>query len=426
MARIARPLLCLGTVCFVAVVAFAQTSSTPARTASSAAIDQTLERAVAQHDVPGVVALVVDRRGVLYQKAVGVADAGTGRPIAADAVFRIASMTKPITSIAAMQLIEQHRLSLDDAASKYLPELGKIPVVTSFDAQSGRYTTSPPSHPVTIRHLMTHTSGFGYGFTSPITRDFKPRADDPLASLTPSMPGGTAPLLFEPGSQWVYGTSTDWLGRVVEQVSGQTLDAFLRAHVLDPLRMTDTTFAVPEPARPRVPAVHRRATGDAFASTPATFPTPTSFSGGGGLSATAADYGRFIRMVLNDGTLDGARIVTAETIRAMSSNQIGKLGVRALKSAQPQLSADFTFINDDRDKWGLGFLISTEPAAGKRAPGSLSWGGINNTWFWIDPANGIGGVFMSQLLPFADGRVLSTYDAFERAVYAAFGGAARR
>jgi CubicO group peptidase (beta-lactamase class C family) len=338
-----------------------------------------------------------------------------------DAVFRIASMTKPVTSIAAMQLVEQRQLSLDDPAARYLPEIAQIPVITSFNAATGAYTTAPPSHPVTVRQLMTHTSGFGYGFTSAITRDFKPRAGDTFGVLNPAIAGGPSPLLFEPGTRWWYGTSTDWLGRIIERTSGQPLDAYFRSHVLDPLRMSDTAFVVPEAARARVVAVHRRGADGAFAATAATFQAPASFSGGGGLSSTAADYARFIRMVLNRGTLDGVRVVSPETIRMMSTNQIGDVNVRALKSAQPELSADFTFVNDGRDKWGLGFLISVQPPSARRAAGSLSWAGIDNTWFWIDPSTGLGGVFMSQLLPFADPRVLSAYDAFEGAVYTTFG-----
>ncbi len=396
----------------------------PARGPSSAtaAIDSALEKAVEQHDIPGVVAIVVDRHGVLYSKAVGMADTRSGTPMATDTVFRIASMTKPVTSIAAMQLVEQRKLSLDDPASKYLPEIASVPVITSFSADTGAYTTAPPSRPVTIRHLLTHTSGFGYGFTSAITRDFKPRAgEETFGVLNPPIAGGAAPLLFEPGTQWWYGTSTDWLGRIVERLSGQTLEAYFRGHILDPLGMSETTFVVPERAHGRVAAVHTRGRDDVFTATPAAFQTPASFSGGGGLSSTAGDYARFIRMVLNDGTLDGVRVVSADTIAAMSSNQIGDVTVRALRSAQPQLSADFTFVNDRRDKWGLGFLISVQPPPGRRAPGSLSWAGINNTWFWIDRAGGIGGLFMSQMLPFADARVLAAYDAYERAVYGAFG-----
>ena len=378
----------------------------------TAALDTGLRAAVERKDVPGVVALVTNRERVLYQGAFGVADVATGRPFAPDALFRIASMTKPVTSVALMQLVEQGRLSLDDPAEKYLPELVGLKVIESFDAKTGDYKVRPVSKPPTVRHFLTHTSGLGYPFTSATIRDFKPRAGE-------TYPFG-GPLLFDPGERWHYGTSTDVSGKLVEAISGQKLEDYFREHIFTPLKMNDTSYNVPEAKGPRLVAQQQRG-GERMDGTielqkpqpPLTIASPI---GGGGLASTADDYGRFVRMLLNGGALDGARVLKAETVALMGQNHIGAVSVPALKTALPR-SADFTFIDDGRDKWGLGFLITTNQVPGKRSPGSLSWGGINNTFFWIDPTRGIGGVIMMQYLPFADAKALATYDTFERGAY---------
>lgn len=379
---------------------------------ASAAIDASLRGAVERNDVPGVVALVTDRERVLYQGAFGVADVSTGRPLTSDALFRIASMTKPITSVALMQLLEQDRIGLDDPAEKYLPELKRLKVIESFDAATGDYRLRPPSRPATVRHFLTHTSGLAYPFTSAVWRDLRPRAGD-------GFPYG-GPLLFDPGERWYYSTSTDVVGRLVEVVSGQKLEDYFREHIFAPLRMDDTSYSVPDAKGPRVVAQQQRAgahmDGAVESQNPQAGLTVASPIGGGGLASTAEDYGRFVRMFLNGGTLDGARALKAETVALMGQNHIGAVSVPAMQSALPR-SADFTFIADGRDKWGLGFLITVDQVPGKRSPGSLSWGGINNTYFWIDPARGIAGVLMMQYLPFADAKALAVYDAFERGAY---------
>jgi len=379
---------------------------------ASAALDASLRGAIEAKDVPGVVALVTDRERVLYQGAFGVADVATGRPLAQDALFRIASMTKPVTSVALMQLVEKGRVSLDDPAEEYLPELKGLQVVASFDPATGAYTLRAPAQPPTVRHFLTHTSGLAYAFTSAIWRDLKPRAGD-------TFPFG-GPLLFDPGERWHYSTSTDVCGRLVEVVSGEKLEDYFRAHIFAPLKMDDTSYNVPEAKGPRLVAQQQRGGERMDGAIELQKPQPpltiASPIGGGGLASTADDYGRFVRMLLNGGTLDGARVLSAETVALMGQNHIGAVSVPALKSALPR-SADFTFIADGRDKWGLGFLITTDQVPGKRSPGSLSWGGINNTFFWIDPARGIAGVIMMQYLPFADAKALATYDTFERGAY---------
>jgi methyl acetate hydrolase len=375
----------------------------------SGPLDAALRKAVDDKAIPGVVAMATDRQRTLYQGAFGMADMATGRALTADALFRIASMTKAITTTAAMQLVEQGRFGLDDPVEKYLPAFARMQVFESFDPATGAYRLHPATRIATVRHLMTHTSGLGYGFTSATVRDFKPRAgeDYPLG-----------PLLFEPGERWHYGTSTDWLGRLVEAVSGRPLDEYFRLRVLEPLGMADTFYNVPADKQARLVAVHHRgADGAIVTDTVQPAPTVNPIIGGGGLSSTASDYIRFVRMILNDGQLDGARILKADTVEAMSRNQIGSIGVPALKTALPGRSDDFSFVADGRDKWGLGFLITVDQVPGKRSAGSLSWGGIYNTYFWIDRTRGVAGVILTQFLPFADRKALAAYDTFERGVY---------
>jgi len=380
--------------------------------AGSAGIDAALRAAVERNDVPGVVALVVNRDRVLYQGTFGVADVDTKRPLRADALFRIASMTKPVTSLALMQLVEQGKLALDDPADKYLPELAGLKVIESFDPATREYKVRPVSKRPTVRHFLTHTSGLAYPFTSAIWRDFKPKAGEVYPF------GG--PLLFEPGERWHYSTSTDVVGRLVEVISGQKLEDYFREHIFAPLKMTDTSYNVPAAKATRlVPAQQRagdRMDGAVVLQSPQPGLSIANPIGGGGLASTAADYGRFVRMLLNGGELDGVRVLKSGTVALMGENHIGAVNVPALKSALPR-SADFTFIADGRDKFGLGFLITRDQAPGKRSPGSLSWGGINNTYFWVDPNRGIAGVILMQYLPFADAKALAVHDAFERATY---------
>jgi methyl acetate hydrolase len=372
-------------------------------------IDAAMSQAVERKDFAGVVVMAADRKGVIYQGAFGVADIAEASALKPDALFRIASMTKAITSTAAMQLVEQGRFAIEDPVEKYLPQFANVMVFESFDPATGAYRLKPATRPVTVRHLLTHTSGLGYPFTSAILRDFKPRAGE-------DYPVG--PLLFEPGERWHYGTSTDWVGRLVEKVSGVSLEDYFRQHIFTPLGMPDTFYFVPKDKQARLVTVNHRLADGSMVKDAAQQPT-SGFTpvGGGGLTSTASDYIRFTRAFLNGGELDGGRVLSAKTVALMSENQIGPLGVPALATAIPERSNDFSFVAAGRDKWGLGFLITTDAVPGKRSAGSLSWGGINNTYYWLDPARGITGVIMMQFLPFADPKALAAYDAFERGVY---------
>jgi CubicO group peptidase (beta-lactamase class C family) len=239
-------------------------------------------------------------------------------------------------------------------------------------------------------------------------RDFKPREGE-------SYPVG--PLLFDPGERFFYGPSTHWVARLVAAISDQPFDAYFRERIFAPLQMPDTSYNVPPEKLERLAVIHQREVSGEITKLPTQQGAVVEPRGDGGLRSTADDYVRFMRMVLNDGTLDGARILSPESIAAMSRNQIGTLGVPAQKSAQPERSADFNFIADGRDKWGIGFLLTADSVPEKRSAGSLSWAGINNTYFWIDRNRGVAGVILMQLLPFADPNALAVYDVFERAVY---------
>jgi CubicO group peptidase (beta-lactamase class C family) len=380
----------------------------PARP-SSAAIDAVLAGAVARGEVPGAVAMATDRRGVVYQGAFGVADVASGRPMAVDTIFRIASMTKPITSLAVMQLVEQGRVGLDDPAEKYLPQLANLKVFETFDARTGAYTLRPAATAPTVRQMLTHTAGLGYNFTSPIVRDFKPRAGE-------AYPAG--PLLFEPGDEWLYSTGIDWAGRIVEALSGKNLETYFHDHIFAPLGMVETSYNQAEDRRRRFSFVHRRRPDGTFQVDPVQPPMAvTQFIGGGGLASTGPDYLRFLQMLLNEGALNGVRIASADTIAEMGRNHIGAVGVRAVKTAMPGRSSDFTFVADGRDKWGIGFMISADGKPAGRSAGSLGWGGLYNTYFWVDRTRGIAGLILMQYLPFADSKALALYDAFERKVY---------
>lgn len=386
-------------VCVAPVFVFAQSS----------ALDSQLRAAVERKDVPGVVVIAGDRQGVIYSGAFGLAEVGAGRAMTGDAIFRIASMTKAVTATAAMQLIEQHKLSLDDRAEKYLPELANPMVIESFNEATGDYKVRPAASAITIRQLFTHTSGLAYPTWSAVMNKFKPRAGDTFAA---------GPLLFDPGTQWIYGTSTDMLGRIVEKISGENLEGYFHAHIFTPLGMNDTAFNVPAEKQARIVNLHQRGPDGALTEQPRKQPSvATRFNGGGGLYSTAGDYLRFLRMHLNGGELGGVRILSRESVALMGQNQIGAVSARALKTAQPDHSADMTYIDDGHDKWGLGFMITARRVDGKRAAGSLSWGGIDNTYFWLDPERGVAGVIMMQLLPFADPKALGVYDTFERGVY---------
>jgi CubicO group peptidase (beta-lactamase class C family) len=395
-----------------------------AQSTSGNAIDQVLRDATEKHKLPGIVVLVANAGGVTYQGAAGMRDAKQNLPMTLDSIFAIASMTKPVTSVAVMQLVERGLVKLDAPASTYLPELAKLQVLEGFD-DAGKPKLRPAKSVPTVRQLLSHTAGFGYEYFHPLLKQYAAMGGMPSAGRGDD---GflQAPLLFDPGTRFAYGINTDWLGRLVEKVSGQSLEIYFREHIFKPLDMHDTFFNVPAEKHSRLVALHVRQ-GDAFVQAPPQPLKPVEFfSGGGGLYSTPADYMKFARMLLGGGKLGGKQILRPATVAEMSRNQIGGIAMPEFRSLAPQLAKDPIRIPGSMDRFGLGFGITSPAVEGGRAAGSFGWAGIFNTYFWIDPQRKTCAVIMFQLLPFSDDAALSVVEQFERAVYADAGKASRK
>ncbi len=381
--------------------------------------DALLQQAVAKGDVPGVVALATNRDGTLYEGGFGERVQGGGAAMSPDTVVWIASMTKAITATAAMQQVEQGKLHLDRPAREVVPALGEVQVLESFDA-AGKPVTRAPARPITLRQLLTHTAGFAYEiWQQPIIRYQEAKGLPGIISCEER--ALSTPLLFDPGERWEYGINIDWAGKMVEAVSGQKLGAYLKANLFEPLGMRDTAFRITDDMRKRLAKIHQRGDDDSFApQLELEIPQAPEFEmGGGGLYGTIGDYAKFVRMILNQGKAGGQQVLKPETVSMMSTNQMGDCRVCMLKTAMPPLSNDAEFFPGMPKTWGLSFMINTERAPTGRNPGSLAWAGLANTFFWIDPAAGIGGVYATQVLPFGDKKALPLFFAFEKAVYEA-------
>jgi methyl acetate hydrolase len=394
----------------VAALAFAPcTTVAQNRLPNSADIDSYLTSVIRDTRIPGVVGLVVDADRIVYTGAFGRQDVARGVTMANDSIFRIASMTKPVTSVAVMMLVQEGDVGLDDPVSDYLPAFEDLKVIENFNPADKSYTTRPAAAPMTIRHLLTHTSGLGYGFSN-----------HTLAALLGGDPGASAtrfPLLHDPGTRWTYGESTRVLGTLVEEVSGQSLDEFLAERIFVPLGMSDTFYTVPAQKAARVVTVHRT-TPEGLVEAPNGAEITSPDNGDGGLSSTAADYAKFIQLFLNNGRApNGMRLLSETTVELMGENHIGAVFVEQQPAALPALTEPFP-LGAGRDKFGLGFQI-TAPHSERfaRSAGSMSWAGIFNTEFWIDPRRGVGGVLLMQYLPFYDQAAIATLQGFERRVY---------
>ena len=369
----------------------------------------------------GAVTLVARNGKVVHHEAVGRRDVERNVPMTTDTLFRIASMSKAVTSVAVMMLVEEGRIHLDDPVSRFLPAFAKTtvvvppPVGTAPAARAAAAGTAPAAQPITIRHLLTHTAGVSYGNGNPFEAEYKAAnvigwyfadKDEPIGAAIDRL--AKLPMDSQPGARFVYGFSTDILGVVVEKVSGQSLAEFFKSRIFAPLGMTQTAFYVDPAQADRLATVYSRSTGD-----PALTRAPEpgmgqghyvngprkAFSGGAGLVSTASDYARFLQMLLDGGILGNARILSPKTVELMTSNHVG------------------TLYSNGTLGFGLGFEI-TEHVGRSGRPGSVGeygWGGAYHTKFWVDPVEKLVVVFMTQLLPAAGS---DAHDTLRQLVYA--------
>ena len=377
-------------------------------------IDDTLRQGIASRKIPCVAAMVASADKIIYSGGFGKRDSASGIGVTPESIFAIASMTKAITTTAAMQLVEKGKVTLDGPVSKHLPELAKLDVLEGFDA-AGKPILRPARKPVALKHLLTHTSGFAYDVWDGNMLKYN--------MLHPVPPGTVAPLtplIFEPGTRWQYGTGLDWTGKLVETLSGQTLEAYFQANILGPLGMTDTTFVFPAEKFERLVGNFGRQADGALQPQTRSMPVPPkAYNGGGGLFSTVGDYTRFMQMILRKGRgPNKEQILQPKTVELMSSNQTGNSVAGRLKSFRPAISSDVDLHPGASDRYTFGFLLNQTAYEGGRSAGSLAWAGIDNTFYWIDPRKGICATIMMQFLPFVDKEAVGLLSDFEKAVYA--------
>ncbi|MDG2049424.1 MAG: serine hydrolase [Myxococcota bacterium] len=378
--------------------------------------DEILQRGIERGAAPGASATVVSRDAVLWEGGAGERRLGSGLPMRVDTVGAIHSMTKALTGAAAMQMVERGQLILDEPAYDVIPWLGEVEVLEGFEPDGSPRTRKPRSLP-TLRQLLTHTSGFVYEIWN--ENDVRWRG----ATGTPSLFSVThaslkVPLAFDPGTRWEYGIGIDWVGQMIEVISGLSLGAYLAENLTGPLGMTDTAFVLSQEMQQRAAGVHTRELDGTFQFVEVSSAGDPEYEmGGGGLQSTMPDYGRFIRMILNDGELDGVRVLKPETVEEMAKNQIGSLRVSALKTVAPEYSNDAEFFSGEPKSWGLTFQIGETACETGRPKGTLMWAGLANSFFWIDRLNGLGGAYLSKILPFADEGSMDLFFEIEREAY---------
>jgi methyl acetate hydrolase len=379
-------------------------------------IDRALQATVSAREIPGVVAMAANGQSVVYKAAFGFRDMAMASRMSTDTVFRIASMVKLLTSVAALQLVERGKLKLDEPAGNIDPTLASAQVLTGFDAK-GVPQLRPAQRPITLRNLLTHTSGLSYPlWDANVVRYLK------VARSNPALP--RMPLMFDPGSRWAYGGGLDGVGRMVEIASGQSLDRYFSDHITGPLGMSDTGFSLTEEQHARQASLHvRDANGKLVPRSLEKPNVPRVPSGGGGIYSTAPDYLVLLQALMNGGSLRETSILRPESVALMAENQIGNLEAGILKTTNPALSNDVDLFPGVQLRWGLGHMINIDPVPGGRKAGSLTWAGLLNTYYWIDPTMRLAGVIMMQILPFADRQALKAYRQFEHGICHALGSA---
>ena len=397
-------------------------AGSPEKTHFSAArlqrIDKLIQQYIDSNWIAGAIAIVAQNGNIVYHKAIGYDDQEKNKPLQKDAIFRIASQTKAITSVGVMILYEQGKFLLDDPISKYIPQFKKPVVLDKFNKEDSSYTTIPAKREITIRDLLTHTSGIGYAQIGSETMNAIYYKAGVVGGI--GLKGGlladnikklaTLPLVHQPGERFTYGLNTDVLGYLIEVVSGQSFDQFLRKNIFEPIGMKDTYFYIPKEKQSRLAMLHSDDDTKHVSNTPEVISVNGTFyrdypnleggsfySGGGGLVSTAYDYAVFMQMMLNKGEYNGKRILSPHSVTMMTTNQLPE-------------SLQIPF--------GLGFQIVTENAAAKSiaSPGSFSWGGMFASSYWIDPKEKIVAQFVLQQYPFSHGDIA---EKFKVAVYQA-------
>lgn len=377
------------------------------------AISAVLDDAVNGGAIAGAVVAATDKTGAMFEIAAGRRSLDAPAPMQADSIFWVASMTKAVTTFAALQLVEAGRLSLDAPIGELLADLASPLVLEGF-ADDGKPITRPARTAITLRHLLTHTAGFSYEFANPVLGRYLKETGAPSAA-TGLLAGLRQPLMFDPGSAWEYSIGIDWAGRAVEAASGLRLDEYIAKHITAPLGMADTCFLPDAAQTQRRAAMHTRNPDGSLKVIPfEPRPAPEFLAGGAGLFSTAADYLAFMRMILND----GAGLLSPAMVAQMRTNQIGGLRAGVIGSANPAVMSPSDFYPGMDSKWGLGFLLNPEPGRFGRSAGSLTWAGLPNCYYWIDIPRGIAATILMQLLPSGDMGALKAYAGFEAAFYA--------
>jgi methyl acetate hydrolase len=381
----------------------------------TAKIDEVLVSAIDNGAVPGVVGMAAGDNGVIYEGAAGLRQAGTSDLITPDTMMRIASMTKMLTTTAALQLVERGSLDLDATVDSYLPEFADVQVLDGFDGDTPKLR--PPNSRATVHHLVTHTSGLGYWFLSADVDRYEQVTGTPNL-LAGTMDAMKAPMTADPGTQYQYGINSDWLGLVVQKITGQPLDDYFAEHITGPLGMTSTTARMTDAQRANSTPIHVRDENGAWVATDIDWPQQPDFWGGGHfLYSTPRDYLAFQRMLLGGGALGDVRILDEATVAQAFTNQIGDLYFPpAIPAAHQELCRDVNL--GPGLKWGYGLLLNEVQNPGMRAVGSGSWAGLFNTHFWVDPATRVTAAIYAQTLPFLDPPALKMYVDFEQALYA--------
>ena len=376
-------------------------------------------KAIEEGMVPGAVAIVGNSKGILHESAFGPSHRPDARPHMLKDVFMIASMTKAITAVAGAQLLEQGRFTLDQPAEEILPEIANHQVITGFDADD-KPILRRPKNKVTMRHLFTHTSGHSSDVWNWFTLTYaKVMGLPPIPSC--KVAAFDLPLAFDPGEGWEYGVAPDFLGKIIEKLSGMRLEEYFKTQIFDRVGMDWTSFVMgPRQLEELVPVRGKAGRGEFSVLDFQISQDPEVYMAGAGLYGTAGDYFAFLQMLLNRGDAPHGRVLKPETIALMFQNHIGDIRLPALKTVIPPVSADLILDDPVGSKWSLAAHTNLTDMPGRRRAGSQFWGGLGSSYYWVDPASDLAGLIFMSYFPFADKDGLDLFETLERDAYATF------